>query len=143
MYGKAGSEMKQLTVKANVSELDQVLSFADATLEEMDCPAKTQMQIDVAIEEIFVNIAHYAYPSGEGEAEITIEADKEAKSVSILFEDQGTPYDPLKNEDPDITLSADERPIGGLGIFMVKKSMDDVSYEYKDGKNRLTIKKSF
>ena len=101
------------------------------------------MQIDVAVEEIFVNIANYAYPSGEGEAVISIEADKDAKSVSILFEDQGTPYDPLKNEDPDITLSADERPIGGLGIFMVKKSMDEVSYEYKDGKNRLTISKSF
>ena len=74
---------------------------------------------------------------------IGIDADKEAKSISIRFEDQGTPYDPLQNEDPDITLSADERPIGGLGIYMVKKSMDDVSYEYKDGKNILTIKKNF
>ena len=141
--GKAGNEMKQLKVKADVSELDQVLSFADTVLEEMECPAKVQMQIDVAVEEIFVNIAHYAYPSGEGEAVIGIDADKEAKSISIRFEDQGTPYDPLQNEDPDITLSADERPIGGLGIYMVKKSMDDVSYEYKDGKNILTIKKNF
>ena len=141
--GKAENEMKQLKVKADVSELDQVLSFADTVLEEMDCPAKVQMQIDIAVEEIFVNIAHYAYPDGEGEAVISIDSDKEAKSVSILFEDQGTPYDPLQNEDPDITLSADDRPIGGLGIFMVKKSMDDVSYEYKDGKNRLTIKKNF
>lgn len=135
--------MKQLKVNADVSELDQVLSFADAILEEMDCPVKTQMQIDVAVEEIFVNIAHYAYPNGEGEAVITIDSDKGAKSVSILFEDQGTPYDPLQNEDPDVTLSAEDRPIGGLGIFMVKKSMDEVSYEYKDGKNRLTIRKSF
>ena len=135
--------MKQLKVKADISELFSVLSFADTVLEEMDCPAKAQMQIDVAVEEIFVNIAHYAYPDGEGEAVISIDADNEAKSVSILFEDQGTPYDPLQNEDPDITLSADDRPIGGLGIFMVKKSMDDVSYEYKDGKNHLTIKKNF
>lgn len=141
--GKAGDEMKQLKIKADVSELDKVLSFADAILEEMDCPTKVQMQIDIAIEEIFVNIAHYAYPPGEGEAVISVDADKEAKSVSIRFEDNGTPYDPLKNEDPDITLSADDRPIGGLGIFMVKKSMDDVSYEYKDGKNCLTIKKKF
>ena len=74
---------------------------------------------------------------------IGIDADKEAKSISIRFEDQGTPYDPLQNEDPDITLSADERPIGGLGIYMVKKSMDDVSYEYKDSKNILTIKKNY
>ena len=141
--GKAENKMKQLKVKADVSELDQVLSFTDAVLEEMECPPKVQMQVDVAVEEIFVNIAHYAYPSSEGEAVIGIDADKEAKSISILFEDQGTPYDPLQNEDPDITLSADDRPIGGLGIFMVKKSMDDISYEYKDGKNRLTIKKQF
>lgn len=140
---KAENEMKQLEVKADVSELDRVLSFADSILESMDCPTKAQMQIDVAIEEIFVNIAHYAYPSGGGNALIEIEADESAKNVRITFEDQGTPYDPLKNEDPDVTLSADERPIGGLGIFMVKKSMDDVSYEYKDGKNRLTIRKSF
>ena len=141
--GKAGSEMKQLKIKADISELDQVLSFADQVLEEMDCPVKIQMQIDVAVEEIFVNIAHYAYPSGEGDAVISIDADKETKCISIRFEDQGTPYDPLQHEDPDVTLSADDRPIGGLGIFMVKKSMDDVSYEYKDGKNTLTIKKSF
>ena len=135
--------MKQLKVTAEISELDQVLAFADSVLDEAECPVKAQMQIDVAIEEIFVNIAHYAYPSGNGEAWISIETDNDKKSVSITFEDQGIPYDPLKNKDPDITLSAEERPIGGLGIFMVKKSMDDVSYEYSDGKNRLTIRKSF
>ena len=135
--------MKQLTVKADVSCLDQVLAFADIFLEENDCPMKIQMQIDIAIEEIFVNIAHYAYPSGEGEAVIGIETDTEAKCFKITFEDSGIPYDPLKKEDPDITLSADDRPIGGLGIFMVKKSMDDMSYEYKDNKNRLTITKKY
>ena len=74
---------------------------------------------------------------------IGIEADTEAKCFKITFEDSGIPYDPLKKEDPDITLSADDRPIGGLGIFMVKKSMDDMSYEYKDNKNRLTITKNY
>ena len=141
--GKAGVEVKELKVKADISELDKVLSFADSILESMDCNMKAQMQIDVAIEEIFVNIAHYAYPSGDGDAVIQIEADEANSAVSITFIDQGTPYDPLKNEDPDITLSAEDRPIGGLGIFMVKKSMDDVSYEYKDNQNRLTIKKGF
>ena len=141
--GKAGVEVKELKVKADISELDKVLSFADTILESMDCNMKAQMQIDVAIEEIFVNIAHYAYPSGDGDAVIQIEADEANSAVSITFIDQGTPYDPLKNEDPDITLSAEDRPIGGLGIFMVKKSMDDVSYEYKDNQNRLTIKKGF
>ena len=141
--GKAGVEVKELRVKAEVSELDKVLSFTDTILESMGCSMKAQMQIDVAVEEIFVNIAHYAYPSGDGEAVIRIGADEANRAVSITFIDQGIPYDPLKNEDPDITLSAEERPIGGLGIFMVKKSMDDVSYEYKDNRNQLTIKKGF
>ena len=135
--------MKQIKVKADTAELDNVLSFADAILEELGCSVKAQMQIDIAIEEIFVNIAHYAYPEAEGEAVIYVEPGEGSSSVTITFEDEGIQYDPLKNEDPDITLSADDRPIGGLGIFMVKKSMDEVSYEYKDGKNRLTIKKSF
>ena len=134
--------MKQLKVKADTAELDNVLSFADAILEELGCSVKAQMQIEIAIEEIFVNIAHYAYPEAEGEAVISVDSG-EGPSVTITFEDEGIQYDPLKNEDPDITLSAEDRPIGGLGIFMVKKSMDEVSYEYKDGKNRLTIKKSF
>jgi anti-sigma regulatory factor (Ser/Thr protein kinase) len=135
--------MKQIKVKADTAELDNVLSFADTILEELGCSVKAQMQIDIAIEEIFVNIAHYAYPEAEGEAVIYVEPGEGSSSVTITFEDEGLPYDPLKNEDPDITLSADDRPIGGLGIFMVKKSMDEVSYEYKDGNNRLTIKKSF
>jgi anti-sigma regulatory factor (Ser/Thr protein kinase) len=135
--------MKQLTVNAQTSELSQVLAFADTILEEAGCSAKTKMQIDIAIEEIFVNIATYAYPSEGGQAVIEIETDKDGKIVKITFEDQGVPYNPLENEDPDITLPAEERPIGGLGIFMVKNIMDEVSYEYADGKNRLTIKKSF
>lgn len=135
--------MKQIKVKADTAELDNVLSFADTILEELGCSVKAQMQIDIAIEEIFVNIAHYAYPEAEGEAVIYVEPGEGSSSVTITFEDEGIPYDPLQNEDPDITLSAEDRPIGGLGIFMVKKSMDEVSYEYKDGKNRLTIKKSF
>lgn len=135
--------MKQLTVNAQTSELSKVLAFADTILEETECSAKEKMQIDIAIEEIFVNIARYAYPSGDGKAVMEIEADKAGKSVRITFEDQGIPYDPLKNEDPDITLPAEERPIGGLGIFMVKNIMDEVSYENADGKNRLTIKKNY
>ena len=133
--------MKQLRVKADTNELDQVLSFADAILEGLDCNVKTQMQLDIAIEEIFVNIAHYAYPGKTGEAVIEVVTRESPLSVKITFEDEGVPYDPLGHEDPDITLPADDRPIGGLGILMVKKTMDDVSYEYKDGKNRLTIEK--
>ncbi len=134
--------MKELFIEAKDENLDKVLAFVDEQLEAYDCPMKTQMQVDIAVEEIFVNIAHYAYVPGEGSATIRAEVTEDPLSVSLTFVDNGIPYDPLAKEDPDITLSADERQIGGLGIFMVKKSMDDVAYEYKDGHNVLTIKKN-
>ena len=135
--------MKVLKVEANVDKLPEVLSFADGILEEYDCPLKVQMQLDIAIEELFVNIARYAYTSGTGDAVISIDVTDDPRGAVITFEDEGIPYDPLKKEDPDISLTAEERPIGGLGIYMVKKSMDDVSYRYEDGKNILTICKRF
>ena len=104
---------------------------------------KQQMQIDIAAEEIFVNIAHYAYTPGTGEATICVELYQDPSAIEITFIDQGVPYDPLAKPDPDVTLSAKERKIGGLGIFMVKKSMDEVRYEYLDGCNVLTIKKGW
>ena len=134
--------MKELTIEATDENLDEVLAFVDEQLEEHDCSPKTQMQIDVAVEELFVNIAHYAYNPETGAATVRVEVSENPLSVVITFIDKGVPYDPLAKPDPDITLSAEERQIGGLGIYMVKKSMDDISYEYKDGKNILTIKKN-
>ena len=99
------------------------------------------MQIDIAIDELFGNIAHYAYTPDVGDATVRVEVTGEPLAVIITFIDGGVPYDPLKAADPDITLSAEERQIGGLGIYMVKKSMDEITYEYKDGKNILSIKK--
>ena len=99
------------------------------------------MQVDIAVEELFVNIASYAYGKEEGLAVIRLDIEKDPLTVKITFEDRGVPYNPLAKEDPDITLSAEERQIGGLGIYMVKKSMDDIIYEHKDGKNILTIVK--
>ena len=131
--------MRELTIDAKIDKLDEVLGFVDGLLEEADCPIKTQMQIDVAVEELFVNIASYAYTPGEGTA--TIRVEREPGAVQITFIDSGVPYDPLAKADPDVTLSAEERGIGGLGIYMVKKSMDEMAYEYKDGHNVLTIKK--
>ena len=130
-------------IEALTDNLPNVLEYIDSELEKMDCPFKVQMQIDVAVEEIFVNIASYAYAPDTGKATIKIESDTDEPQVKIIFIDQGVPYDPLKKQDPDVTLSADEREIGGLGIFMVKKSMDDMFYEYKDGQNILTIVKKF
>lgn len=134
--------MKELKVKASIENLDRVISFIDEVLEQNDCAMKTQMQIDVAVEEIFVNIASYAYQPGEGDAIITIDILEGPVRAEITFIDSGVEYDPLKKEDPDVTLSAEERQIGGLGIFMVKKSMDDMVYNYVNGQNVLKIVKN-
>ena len=133
--------MGVLHISANRDCLGQVLSFIDEALEAADCPMKAQMQIDLAVEELFVNIADYAYTSGKGDAEIGIEIYGEPKTVEIVFSDRGIPYDPVKKVDPDTSLPAEERQIGGLGIFLAKKSMDDIFYTRSDGKNILTIRK--
>ena len=134
--------MKELKIKALVENLEQVLAFLDAELEEMDCDIKIQMQMDIAVEEMFVNIASYAYENGTGDATIQISGYDNPDRVELTFIDNGIPYDPLAKEDPDITLSAEEREIGGLGIFMVKKSMDDMIYERQGDKNVLKIVKN-
>lgn len=133
--------MNELTVEASVENLENVLVFINRELEGVGCNMKTQMQIDIAVEEIFVNIAHYAYVSEIGSVELCIEIIEEPLSAVITFSDNGIPYNPLEKADPDVTLSAEERNIGGLGIYMVKKSMDGMEYKYKDGKNILCIKK--
>ena len=134
--------MKELTIAATVENIGAVTDFVNEQLEALDCPIKAQMQIDIAIDELFGNIAHYAYNPQVGQATVRVEVIEEPLGVTVTFIDNGKPYDPLKNDDPDITLSAEERAIGGLGIFMVKKTMDEITYEYKDGQNILAIKKS-
>ena len=133
--------MKELKLAATVENIETVTDFVNEQLEALDCPMKAQMQIDIAIDELFGNIAHYAYNPEVGSATVRVEVVEDPLSVVITFIDNGVPYDPLAKEDPDTTLSAEERGIGGLGIYMVKKSMDDIIYEYKDGQNILKIKK--
>lgn len=130
-----------LQVSAKIEEWNVVSEFLEKQLEEFECPFGIQAQILIAAEEIFVNIASYAYGDKEGEAEIKTSIDL-GGCFEIEFRDSGIPYNPLEKEDPDTTLSAEERNIGGLGIFMVKKSMDDVKYEYKEGKNCLVLQKN-
>lgn len=133
--------MAELIVPAAAEQLAQVLNFIEEQLTAAACPMKQQMQMAIAAEEIFINIASYAYSPGTGDARIQCEITKEPACVLLQFEDSGAAYDPLAKEDPDVTLGAKERTVGGLGIYLVKKSMDDVSYEYRDGKNILTLKK--
>ena len=134
--------MKEMTIAAKVENIEAVTDFVNEQLEALDCPMKAQMQIDIAIDELFGNIAHYAYNPEIGNATVRVEVTGDPLAVVITFIDNGVPYDPLAKADPDTTLSAEERDIGGLGIYMVKKSMDEISYKYQDGKNILTIKKN-
>ena len=133
--------MKELKLTATVESLDEVLAFIDSELESVDCPMKVQMQLDVAVEELYVNIAHYAYAPGTGEATVSIDITQDPLNVTITFKDSGIPFDPTAKADPDVTLSAQERQIGGLGIYMAKKGTDEMKYEYKDGLNILSISK--
>lgn len=135
--------MAEITIQATTEALDHVLDFVNGQLEQYACPMKVQMQVDIAVEEIYVNIANYAYHPQTGPATIRVEVTEEPLQVVVGFVDKGVPYNPLEKGDPDVTLSAEEREIGGLGIFMVKKSMDDLSYEYRNGNNILTIRKKF
>ncbi|MBQ7549522.1 MAG: ATP-binding protein [Clostridia bacterium] len=132
--------MKQtLTIDALNENLHSVIDFVDEQLELNGCNMKEQMQIELALEEMFVNIANYAYEGRTGKAEVIFSCDNGVAEITLS--DSGKPYDPLKKADPDTTLSAEERKIGGLGIFLVKKNMDNVAYRYEDGKNIFTMSK--
>ena len=133
--------MKEITLEATIENIPQVAAWIDAELEAVDCPIKAQMQIDLAIDEMFGNIAHYAYAPDTGSATVRFAYDAASGMAEITFVDRGKPYDPLAKQDPDVTLSADERAVGGLGIFLVKKTMDDMTYRYENGENHLTIRK--
>ena len=138
---QGGANMITQTFPAKVDALSDVLGFVDQTLEGFECPMKIQMAVCVAIEEVFVNVAHYAYGEGEGDMALGIGYDEESRQITFRMTDKGTPFDPLQKPDPDITLSAEDREIGGLGIFITKKTMDTVTYAYENGENILTMTK--
>ena len=133
--------MKEMKIEAKLDNLSSVLAFVDEELEAADVSPKSQMQIDVAVEEMFVNVASYAYQPGSGDVVVQVGLDKSRDMIVIRLIDHGKPFNPLKKKDPDISLPADLRKIGGLGIYMVKKSMDDMQYEYKDQENVITLYK--
>jgi anti-sigma regulatory factor (Ser/Thr protein kinase) len=133
--------VKELTIDAKVENVEEVTAFVKEELKLLNCSSKVLMQIEVAIDELFSNIAYYAYKNSQGKATVRVEVSNDPLAVLITFIDNGIPYDPLKKKDPNILLSADDRQAGGLGIYLVKKMMDEIVYEYKEGKNILSIKK--
>ncbi len=135
--------MEKLVVGASVENLDAVTGFVEETLERYDCPIKAQFQIKLAVEEIFVNIANYAYEGKEGTAEVRVRVRQDPLAAEICLVDSGKPFDPLKRDDPDLSMDAMLDRVGGLGIFLVKKTMDEVSYRYENGCNMLTFIKRF
>ncbi len=134
-------QFRELVLQANLENISRATTFINEQLEGYSCSVKTLNQIDIAIDELFSNIVHYTYDKGEGEVVIRFSYDDTTRMATIVFEDQGIPFDPLKQEDPDIGLPVQERKIGGLGIFLVKKIMDHMAYHYENGRNILTIKK--
>lgn len=133
--------MKELKLEASDETMHDVQEAVKSFLKEQKCGDDLLTTILIAVEEVYINIAHYAYGGRSGEAVVQMELDSNPDLLRIIFRDRGIPYNPLEKEDPDITLSAEERPVGGLGIFMVKESMDTVDYRYEDGQNVLTIEK--
>lgn len=131
------------TVEATVENIEKVTAFVDGYLQRWNCPAGVRTQIDIAIDELFGNIARYAYGPQSGPVSVQVEKVTDPLAVVITFTDRGTPFDPLAREDPDTTLGAEERRPGGLGIYIVRRLMDEVSYEYRNGENILKIRKIF
>ena len=138
---KEGAAMKEKVFSARKDALPEVMAFTEECLESFGCEMKSQMAICVAVEEIFVNIASYAYGEGTGEACLSFGFDEAERLMTLEVKDQGVPFNPLEKAEPDITLSAADREIGGLGIFITKKTMDTVSYRFENGKNILTMTK--
>lgn len=136
--------MEQLTIEATVNNLPRVTEFIISSLEELNCKPKILLQMELVIEELFVNVAHYAYRPDVGECIVQKQIETSpSRSITITLIDSGIPYNPLEHEDPDTSLGVEEREIGGLGIFLVKKNVDEISYVYKDGQNILRLKKFF
>ncbi len=133
--------MKELRVEADHKYMQTVQDFVKEALEKNpECSRKDMLEIHMVVDEIFGNIADYAYDDKPGPVVISVDADEEGE-IELIFSDEGKPYDPLSNEEPDVSLPARERSLGGLGIFMVKNVMDVLGYEYKNGRNIFTMKK--
>ena len=134
--------MKELIVEASVNHLSGLMRFINAELDALSCPERARAQIKLAVDEIYGNICHYAYGPESGPVTMRLESEDSPPAVTISFADRGKPFNPLEEDEPDVTLDGEDRPIGGLGIFLVQSAMDDLRYAYRDGQNILTLKKN-
>lgn len=132
--------MAEKRFEALGKNLEPVISFLEENLESLGCPFKEEQQMCIAVEELFINIVNYAYPESAGPADVKIR-ELPGRVIEVILCDGGVPFNPLELKDPDITLKAEDRQIGGLGIYMVKKSMDEVTYQYENGQNILILRK--
>ena len=130
-----------MTLPASVANIEKIIAFLEGELEKRGCPVRTCMQICLAADEVMANIAMYAYEHGGGDVTVQFDYDGTERVAAITFTDSGIPFDPLAKKDPDVGLPAEERKIGGLGIFLVKKTMDEIRYRREDGRNILCIRK--
>ena len=137
------TEHDSIKLTATVDNLDKLLDWLDDLLFQCGFDGSSKVQLDIAVEEIYINISNYAYDTGEGDALVSFDAVTEPLQVTITFEDHGKHYDPLAHKDPDVDLPISKRTIGGLGIYMTKQYVDEASYEYKDGKNILKLVKKY
>ena len=133
--------MPKITLPAVIENIEKATDFINGILENAGCSMRAQIQMAVALDELMSNVARYAYKSGNGDVSVSLEILEDPRRAVLTITDEGVPYNPLEKEDPDVSLSAEERSIGGLGIFIVKRSMDEMTYDYKDGKNIVTIVK--
>ena len=130
------NELKLVAMKENTKK---ALRFVEERLEQMDAPFSAKVAMATAVEEIFLNIAYYAYGEGQGNATIIMKTEDDTCAIALTFIDQGMEFNPLVKEAPDVSVPIMERRIGGFGIFLVKDRMDQVTYSREDGENRLTI----
>ncbi len=138
-----GEFKSELTIEALDENLKAVQQFVRDSVRRICSDNQTLLQLDLVVEEVFVNISHYAYAPGTGTATVICTVCNNPASLIMTFIDSGKPFNPLKRPDPDITLGAEDRDIGGLGIFLVKKYMSSTEYNYADGKNIFTLTRKF
>lgn len=133
--------MKELAVEAVADNLQKVMDFMTGALSDKNCSTKTLLQMELVLEEIFINIASYAYDGDKRPVVMSVDFEEDPVAAVVSFRDKGTPYNPLDRADPDLALKLEKREIGGLGIFLVKKNVDAIWYEHINDENVLSFRK--